>query len=202
MSEHVVSLQAYAKAVLHCAKYPWATVHGLLLTETKNNKTRYVDAIPLAHSWPQLTAMFDVALQQAQLFAKTKNLKIGGYYVAYEDPNNIQLSASSSLLAKALLETNRDAVAFVINAKQLTPESSKPGLIPYVYADSKWKEQSGAFGDKSGGFVMENNQVLAATKRLVAERAEAIVHDFDEHLDDVALDWLQNPLLNERIKTG
>ncbi|KAJ2845721.1 hypothetical protein IWW36_004667, partial [Coemansia brasiliensis] len=90
--------------------------------------------------------MFDVALQQAQLFAKTKNLNIGGYYVAYEDPKDIQLSASSSLLAKALLEINHDAVAFVIDAKQLTPESLRPGLIPYVYSDSKWKEQSGAFG--------------------------------------------------------
>ncbi|KAJ2342051.1 hypothetical protein GGF43_006024 [Coemansia sp. RSA 2618] len=211
MSEHVVSSQAYAKAVLHCAKYPWATVQGLFLTETKDNKVRYVDAIPLAHTWTQLTPMFDVALQQAQIYAETKKLSIGGYYVAYEDPNNIQLSATSALLAKALLVVNSSAVAFVVDAKHLTPESTRPGLIPFVCVDSQWKEQTKAFasgekggekGGKSQVFVLENNRVLITAKKLIAERAEAAIHDFDEHLEDVSLDWLQNPLLNEQIRTA
>ncbi|KAJ2498927.1 hypothetical protein GGH96_003927 [Coemansia sp. RSA 1972] len=207
MSEHTVSSQAYAKAVLHCAKYPWATVQGLFLTETKDNKIRYIDAIPLSHTWTQLTPMFDIALQQAQIFAASKNLSVGGYYVAYEDPNNIQLSASSALLAKAVLAINSNAVAFVIDAKHLAPESVRSGLIPFVSVDSQWKEQAGAFdSDKKGGkgseFVLENNRVLVTAKRLIAERAEAAIHDFDEHLDDVSLDWLQNPLLNEQIRTA
>ncbi|KAJ2286349.1 hypothetical protein IWW55_006997, partial [Coemansia sp. RSA 2706] len=66
-----------------------------------------------------------------------------------------------------------------------------------------WKEQPGAFGEgKGSAFRLENNQVLGTAQRLVAERAETAIHDFDEHLDDVTLDWLQNPLLNERIRTA
>ncbi|KAJ2303158.1 hypothetical protein IWW55_003060, partial [Coemansia sp. RSA 2706] len=150
MTEHIVSSQAYAKAVLHCAKYPWATVHGLFLTEHQDGKTRYVDAIPLAHTWPQLTPMFDVAVQQASIYAQSKQLSIGGYYVAYEDPADVQLSASSALLATALLAAGDRVVAFVIDAQQLTPESTRPGLIPFIGGDSQWKEQPGAFGEGKG----------------------------------------------------
>ncbi|KAJ2411589.1 hypothetical protein GGF41_006321, partial [Coemansia sp. RSA 2531] len=119
MTEYTISLQAYAKAVLHCAKYPWATVHGLFLAEKKDGKVRMVDAIPLAHNWTQLSPMFDVALQQAQVYAKTKGWSIGGYYVAYEDTESTQLSASGALLARAVSASNEGVVAFVIDAKKL-----------------------------------------------------------------------------------
>ncbi|KAJ1733368.1 hypothetical protein LPJ61_001591 [Coemansia biformis] len=206
MPEHTVSLQAYAKAVLHCAKYPWAAVHGLFLTEERGGKIRHVDAVPLAHTWTELTPMFDVALQQVQLFAKAKGLSVGGYYVAYEDPDATQLSAAGALLARAVLALNENAVAFVVDAKRLGPESSKPGLVPFVNVDSQWKRQQTAFAGGKGAaeavFSLENSRVLAATHRLVAERAEIAVHDFDEHLADVSLDWLQNLLLSERIRTA
>ncbi|KAJ2894536.1 hypothetical protein GGI21_004187 [Coemansia aciculifera] len=211
MTEYTISLQAYAKTVLHCAKYPWATVHGLLLAEKKDGKVRMADAIPLAHNWTQLTPMFDVALQQAQAYAKTKGWFVGGYYVAYEDAEAVQLSASSVLLARAVSAAAGDeaAVAFVIDAKKLGPGSTQPGLVPYLSVDSQWKEQSGAFSSGAKGkgsgaatFVLENNRMLAATQKLVAERADIDIHDFDEHLDDVALDWLQNKALSERIRTA
>ncbi|KAJ2583558.1 hypothetical protein EV177_010160, partial [Coemansia sp. RSA 1804] len=56
-------------------------------------------------------------------------------------------------------------------------------------------------GTKGASFVLENNRVVAVTRKLVDERAEVWVHDFDEHLDDVSLDWLQNQALSERIRT-
>ncbi|KAJ2759331.1 hypothetical protein H4S06_002283 [Coemansia sp. BCRC 34490] len=208
MTEYTVSVQAYAKAVLHCAKHPWATVHGLLLAEKKEGKIRFVDAVPLAHNWTNLTAMFDVALQQAQQYAKTKGLSVCGYYVAYEDTKATQLSASGALLAKTLVEADESTVAFVVDAKKLTPGSSAAAFVPYVYAEPQWKEQSSAFGEsgkgsgtKGASFVLENNRVVAVTRKLVGERAEVWVHDFDEHLDDVSLDWLQNQALSERIRT-
>ncbi|KAJ2329767.1 hypothetical protein GGI00_003863 [Coemansia sp. RSA 2681] len=208
MTEYTISLQAYAKAVLHCAKYPWATVHGLLLAEKKDGKVRMVDAIPLAHNWTQLTPMFDVALQQVQAYVKAKGWSVGGYYVAYEDTEATQLSASSALLARAVAAAGDEgAVAFVVDAKKLGPGSTQPGLVPYLSVDSQWKEQPAAFsGAKAKGgaatFVLENNRVLAATQKLVAERADIDIHDFDEHLDDVALNWLQNNALSERIRTA
>ncbi|KAJ1896612.1 hypothetical protein LPJ81_004705 [Coemansia sp. IMI 209127] len=210
MTEYTVSLQAYAKAVLHCAKHPWTTVHGLFLAEKKDGRIRFVDAVPLAHNWTNLTPMFDVALQQVQQYAKAKGLTVSGYYVAYEDTKATQLSASGPLLAKALVDADESAVAFVVDAKKLAPGSSKAALVPYVFADPQWKEQSngfaeagkgGAAGTKGASFVLENNRILAATRKLVDERAEVFVYDFDEHMDDVSLDWLQNSALSELIRT-
>ncbi|KAJ2782255.1 hypothetical protein H4R18_002399 [Coemansia javaensis] len=202
MPEHTVSLQAYAKAVLHCAKYPWATVHGLFLAETRDGRIRHVDAVPLAHTWTELSPMFDVALQQAQLYAEAKGLAVSGYYVAYEETDAAQLSAAGALLAKAVLALNADAVAFVVDAKSLGPDATRAALIPFACVDSQWRRQQPGFAaaGKGAPFVLENNRVLESTKALVAARAEIAIHDFDEHLGDVALDWLQNPVLSERIR--
>ncbi|KAJ1812581.1 hypothetical protein LPJ56_003816 [Coemansia sp. RSA 2599] len=212
MPEYVVSSQAYAKAILHCAKYPWAAVQGLFIGEKKDNKFRLTDAVPLSHNWTQLTPMFDVALQQAQLYAKSKDLAILGYYVANEDPESVQLSASSALFAKTVLSVNPDAAAFVIDAKNFkTSQSGQPALVAFSYVDSQWKEQPAAFsGSASKGsgknsaatFTLENNQALTTARILVEERAEVGIYDFDEHLENVSLDWLQNSALNERIRTA
>ncbi|KAJ2233478.1 hypothetical protein IWW45_004158 [Coemansia sp. RSA 485] len=211
MPEYVVSSQAYAKAILHCAKYPWAAVQGLFLGEKKEGKFRLTDAVPLSHNWTQLTPMFDVALQQVQLYAKSNNLLVLGYYVANEDPESVQLSASSALFAKTILSINSDAAAFVIDAKNFkTSQAGQPALVAFSYVDSQWKEQTGAFsGSASKGsaknpatFSLENNQALTTARILVEERAEVGIYDFDEHLENVSLDWLQNNVLNERIRTA
>lgn len=199
MPEYVVSSQAYVKAVLHCAKYPWAAVHGVFLGEKKNGKVRMVDAIPLSHNWIQLTPMFDVAVQQVQLYLKSQKkneLFIAGYYAAYEDTTTTQLSPASGLLAKMLIDLDKDAAAFVIDAKKLGPGADELALVPYLYVESQWKEQSKPL------VAIENNRVLDTTKKLIAERAEVAIHDFDEHMEDVSLDWLQNRVLSERIKAA
>ncbi|KAJ2374854.1 hypothetical protein IW150_002873 [Coemansia sp. RSA 2607] len=203
MSEYTLSSQAYAKAVLHAAKYPWAMVHGLFLGEKNGSKFRLTDAIPLAHNWTQLTPMFDVALQQVKQYASSKNLVVAGYYVAYENPNTTQLSAAGALFAKTILAINPEAAAFVVDAKRfMEREDGRPALVPFVYANEQWKEQPAAFRDAKGQFVLENNQVLTTARILVEERAEIGIFDFDDHLDDVSLDWLQNNVLNERIRTA
>ncbi|KAJ1646753.1 hypothetical protein J3B02_001621 [Coemansia erecta] len=211
MPEYVVSSQAYAKAILHCAKYPWAAVQGLLLGEKKEGKFRLTDAVPLSHNWTQLTPMFDVAFQQVQIYAKSKNLVVAGFYVANEDPESVQLSASSSLLAQTIVSINPEAIAFAINAKNFkTSQSSQPALVAFSFVDSQWKEQTAAFSGSAGKgsaknaaiFTLENNQALTTARILVEERAEVGIFDFDEHLENVSLDWLQNSALNERIRTA
>ncbi|KAJ1897932.1 hypothetical protein LPJ66_003063 [Kickxella alabastrina] len=201
MPEYIVSSQAYSKAILHSAKYPWATVQGFFLAEKKDTKYRLIDAIALSHTWMQLTPMFDVALQQVQNYAQSLGLVIAGYYVANETPEAIQLSASSAQLAKTLLAINPDAVSFVIDVRKFKT-GEVPALVPFVFVDAQWKEKEGAFSAKTAGFSLENNQALTTARILVEERAEVGVYDFDEHLDNVSLDWLQNIALNERIRTA
>ena len=63
---------ALLKALLHAAKYPHASVNGLLLGkrveggEGGEPATRIVDAVPLFHAGLTLAPMLEVALAQAR----------------------------------------------------------------------------------------------------------------------------------------
>ncbi len=69
MSSLHINPKAYLKSILHAAKYPTATVIGLVLGElTKKDETLYVqDALPLFHTHP-LGPMLELALMKVIFF--------------------------------------------------------------------------------------------------------------------------------------
>ena len=68
MAEIDVSVQAYAKMLLHAAKYPHCAVNGILLAEDSKHKEkkvlRFVDCVPLFHISLTLAPMLEAALLQ------------------------------------------------------------------------------------------------------------------------------------------
>ena len=69
MAEISVSMQSYAKLLLHTAKYPHCAVNGVLLAEeNKTNREKkqikFVDCIPLFHLSLSLAPMLEAALLQ------------------------------------------------------------------------------------------------------------------------------------------
>ena len=70
MAEVNVSVQAYAKMLLHAAKYPHCSVNGVLLAEDTKAKEkkmiRFVDCVPLFHLSLTLAPMLEAALLQVQ----------------------------------------------------------------------------------------------------------------------------------------
>lgn len=62
---------AYAKIILHAAKYPYCAVNGVLLADNisarsvnKNHDLDILDAVPLFHHSHYLSPMAEVALTQ------------------------------------------------------------------------------------------------------------------------------------------
>ena len=71
MAEITVGIQAYAKLLLHAAKYPHCAVNGILLAEdNKSSKEKkqikFVDCIPLFHISLTLAPMLEAALLQVR----------------------------------------------------------------------------------------------------------------------------------------
>jgi hypothetical protein len=64
-----ISAKAYAKMLLHAAKYPHKSVNGVLLGEdlTQEGELYVLDAIPLFHQCLGLAPMLEVALTQVRL---------------------------------------------------------------------------------------------------------------------------------------
>ena len=77
MAEIHVSVQAYAKLLLHAAKYPHCGVNGILLaedTKLKEKKViRFVDCVPLFHLSLTLAPMLEAALLQVHYIRTLHN---------------------------------------------------------------------------------------------------------------------------------
>lgn len=61
-----MSPRAYRKIILHSAKYPAATVCGLLLGKAASGKVTVEDVVPLLHHWHTLSPMMEAALQMVR----------------------------------------------------------------------------------------------------------------------------------------
>ena len=74
MADVLLSPKAYAKPLLHAAKYPHCAVNGLLLSEYQKHRDSKVlkiaDAIPLFHSSLTLAPMMEVALTMVMVRAR------------------------------------------------------------------------------------------------------------------------------------
>ena len=64
MIEIEISTRAYAKLILHSAKYPSSAVNGVLIAKKVGSTLKFVDAVPLFHINLGLAPMLEVALTQ------------------------------------------------------------------------------------------------------------------------------------------
>lgn len=71
MGEVSLETSAYAKIMLHAAKYPHCAVNGVLLADNasirsgaKNQELDILDAVPLFHHSHYLSPMAEIALTQ------------------------------------------------------------------------------------------------------------------------------------------
>ena len=57
-----ITLKAYLKILLHCHKYPYRAINGVLIGKAKQKMA--LDCIPLFHQSLQLSPMMEIALLQ------------------------------------------------------------------------------------------------------------------------------------------
>ncbi len=70
---YTVSLKAYSKILLHCAKYPHKAVNGVVIgsVSKETQSVQIQDAIPLFHLGIGLAPMLEVALTQVNIGGHT-----------------------------------------------------------------------------------------------------------------------------------
>ncbi|KAJ7095735.1 hypothetical protein B0H15DRAFT_826858 [Mycena belliarum] len=193
MSQYSVSAQAYFKIFFHAAKHPHCSVNGVLLGKEESAGTiRIVDAVPLLHHWTSLSPMMEIGLDLAGRHAESAGMKLVGYYQACERIDDTALAPVGERVAGKIKDGFKDAIAFVVDGKNLA--SGEAALVPYTFQGTTWRPYS----DDTTAFNVGSAFQLAAPD--LPRRALALVHekrhfmfgDFDEHLEDVTIDWLRN----------
>lgn len=191
-----VSALAYKKIVLHTAKYPTARVLGFLLSDPSKSSQDLIisDSIPLSHHWTSLAPMAEAALSLVTSYASSKNLSIVGLYEAPELVSDRTPSPQASKLAEKIANlANKEALLlFVNNATLLSLDGHS--LAGYtVSANSSGKGETKPKALQGSALSLQDQtkakELEGAVRR---DRTWEKLADFDDHLEDPSLDWLQN----------
>ncbi|KAF5364907.1 hypothetical protein D9758_008140 [Tetrapyrgos nigripes] len=194
MVSYTVQAPAYFKIFFHAAKHPHKQVNGVLLGVSTSSGVEIQDAIPLLHHWTSLSPMMEIGLDLAARHAESLGLNLVGYYQASERLDDTALAPVGEKVASKVKEGFADAVAFVIDGNKLG--SNDAALIPYIsQSSSTWRpftEASAPFSSNSS-FQLSSSDLPTRAVALVQEQhLHQKFGDFDDHLEDVAIDWLRN----------
>ncbi|XP_066582564.1 ER membrane protein complex subunit 8-like [Prorops nasuta] len=198
MSDVYISPRAYCKTILHGVKYPHCAINGLLLAKQKKGEGKsanlYIeDAIPLFHICLHVSPMAEIALNLVDHYCSTKGLVIAGYYLANENINDLSTDRPAHRIADKIAENLGNAILVVIDNKALSLTSGSPLRISQ-FIDGKWKAK-----DKANIIYEDEADKPNLMVNLIKEDQHKNLIDFDNHLDDIALDWL-NKKLNKIIE--
>lgn len=166
------SALAFSKMIMHTMKYPHSICCGLLLsTDQKgdDNEIEVVDSIPITHSSHHLTPAIEIATKSVNAYAKDKNLSVSGYY-----------------------HTERSNDAFVQLINEIYPEA----VFCLVSFDESGQPQVEARHRKTSLECNIEHKDNISDVLYSKERKYREVVDFDDHFDDVSLDWTNSKLNN------
>ncbi|KAF8904106.1 hypothetical protein CPB84DRAFT_1773433 [Gymnopilus junonius] len=192
---YTIAPEAYYKVYFHAAKHPHLPVNGVLLgTQDSSRNVSIQDAVPLLHHWTSLSPMMEIGLDLATQHAGSSDMKVVGYYQACERVDDTSLAPVGEKVAGKIKAGFEDAIAFVVDGQKLG--TSESALVPYVSTSpSSWKPTSTNPAPFSPGskFQLEALETPSEAAKLVREQnLHFAFGDFDDHLEDVTIDWLRN----------
>lgn len=186
-----ISDSSYLTLLLHSLQNPHFIV-GLLLSPLSTPQT-VTHILPLAHTDLTIftTSLLQTALSLSHHYATRNNLLITGVYFANDTALDIRIPVPAASLADTVHRVTGHCTLYIVDAKLLNSDSHC--LQIFQAGRPTWAR----------GLVQMPN--LVSKKALtVAETAIkdyhcfATVADFEMHVREVQLDWL-NPYLDTRL---
>ncbi|KAF8603319.1 UPF0172-domain-containing protein [Ceratobasidium sp. AG-I] len=196
-----ISHKAYTKLIIHAAKYPHAPVNGVLIgaaSPSAGGSIVVADAIPLLHQWTNLSPMMEIGLDLAHSHAESTGMSLLGYYQATQRIDEDEgLSAVGERIAASLKGKFKDAFALVIDSASLASTTTPP-LIPYTSTSGLQAWSRTAFSPTFS--LAESDSPERALNVIRKNTAYAKFGDFDDHLQDVSVDWLRGSIWGDEFE--
>jgi len=196
-SEHEISTRAYCKMVMHAARHPSSNINGLLLAKKTDDSRnmKYVDCIPLFHINTGLAPMVEVALAQVENEVNRSGLRIAGLYHGHDNLKDNHVDTFSQKIADKIAENIPGTLLVTIDSKKLSLNMETPALILHQHEASsgKWRKKD------AGSLRLEHEAVsLQCAAAVLHKKIYRDIVDFDNHLDDISLDY-KNVEINMEI---
>ncbi|PWN92478.1 hypothetical protein FA10DRAFT_266236 [Acaromyces ingoldii] len=178
-----LSDEAYTTAILHAAKHPASSVTGLLVGGSTQSVERVV---PLVHNWTDLAPMTEVASSLVEASLSSTEKIVGVYHAP---ASAIETSAAPSAVKLAQVVARKlstDAVLLQVN-NALLASTTAHALQPFSVSASG-QVRSVPVADVA---LADGQASIERVKSEVAKGTWEHIVDFDDHLQDTSLNWLQ-----------
>ncbi|KAK9736219.1 Uncharacterized protein family (UPF0172) [Popillia japonica] len=195
MGDITFNAQAYCKIILHSVKYAHCSVNGVLLAKpvSKSKDIEFVDAIPLFHMSLNLTPMAEIALTEIDQYASQNGLIIAGYYMAHENFRECSFEKAYHRISEKIADNFGSACLVVVDNRRLSLTIDNIALRVAQFSDGKYKTVD------TSKVSLYPTHTLEICSSLISSRSYVDLVDFDNHLDDIVLDW-KNELVNKEIE--
>lgn len=204
--------EAYAKIVLHCMKYPTQAVAGLLVGKFVAGSGTFVsDVVPLTHTAPIGAGhpIIDAAVMQVAAVSKSQGATtIVGLYSASQRADDFSVSGLTRGFLKHIMSEGHPAgvaaslvaaggqglmLWTVHNGKLTTDAVAVESLSTSRNGDVTVGSSAVSFGRWNGDSgkvaAIPTPLVLSHIKGLLDAHNEPNLIDFEDHLEDCALDF-------------
>ncbi|KAI8474439.1 MAG: hypothetical protein J3K34DRAFT_518177 [Monoraphidium minutum] len=218
---YVLSEDAALTVLLHASKHPACTVNGVLLGKPRPaGGWEVAAAVPLFHRSHVMAPCVETALTQAEAAAAQQGLQLVGYYHCdYKYATPAELGPLGRRIADRIADRLPGACALLLDNARLAAFSGAAAAAgaagagggdgvpeplelllrePSGGKGGAWRRAAPGGAGGGGGLSLGGGGWGAAQKRflnLFAAGRHRELSDFDEHLDDVGADFLNDGLL-------
>lgn len=181
---------------LHAAKYPHCAVNGVLLSSkaqikglstSASPKMLVVDAIPLSHQTRGLSPMLEMGLALTESLAEQEGLVVVGVYHVNELFHDVIMDQFMLDVGKKIAETTPYALVVTVDNQKLSLVMESHALNVLQSVGDKWQS-------KDANEIVLEGPTLEVVSTLLQKKNQALLNDFDNHLDDLACDILNRDL--------
>lgn len=164
---------------LHAAKHPHSLCCGFLLS-LKTEPQNITDAIPVSHTSNYLAPSLQIAYSSVTAYGLERDLIVSGYYQTECETD----AGRPDIFSQKIAEKIQDSIAGAVICLLSFDVKSQINICLYQMTDNKWRKRS-----PESVSVETDPEVLAENIIYSKEKLYRQVVDFDEHLDDISLDW-------------
>lgn len=206
-----ISSDAYIKAVFHAMKHPTQPVMGFLLGKPSTDQIYISDAVPVQHTNGAVfhSPTVEIAFMHCQTVGRAKGLSVVGIYAANELAKDNAVSELTKRWAGYVGEqgtAGQPVIVWQINNSLVRADNKSNVAITQYHSSnyrtevpvvfSRWNSSSCSAENIDTKLVLE--KFSAATDKFLHMK----LWDFEEHLEDVSLDFFNQKLLPEAISNG
>mmetsp|Transcript_17993 Transcript_17993/g.49986 ORF Transcript_17993/g.49986 Transcript_17993/m.49986 type:complete len:213 (-) Transcript_17993:121-759(-) len=179
--------KAYAKALLHSCKHSSEAVIGIFIGTSTGKVVKVLDCMPLFHTHA-LAPMLKMACMLIEEHCRSVgDLEIVGIYHA--EPHGIGDMAAVKPIADKLAANFSSCSVWTVDAAKL-PQKQFALRGMCHNKEGEWKQVA------SDAQVC-GDEVLPATSRMISDMKYLEIVDFDDHLTDASLSWLNQNLFHK-----